>query len=54
MPFCRLQKKEVEIVEMSEQNKQLKEKISDLEKQNDALEERIDQLLDQTVVGVAE
>ena len=38
---------------MREENKQLKEKSCDLEKQVDTLEERIDQLLDQTVVSVA-
>ena len=52
-PFCRLQKKEVELVKVIEENKQLRENSKDLEKQIDSLEERIDQLLDQTVVGVA-
>ena len=38
---------------MRVENKQLKEKNCDLDKQIDTLEERIDELLDQTVVGVA-
>ena len=52
-PSCRLQKKEAELVEMSEENKQLKQKSNDLETQIDTLEERVDQLLDQTVVRLA-
>lgn len=51
-PSYRLQKKDAEMEQVIEQNKQLKRSNVDLEKQVDTLEERIDQLLDQTVVGV--
>ena len=53
-PSCRVHKKEAELVKLTEENKQLKDKSDDLEKQIDTLEDRIDELLEQTVVGVTD